>query len=80
MVDVMARYTACKDMDRVVTALVKAGWEFTKNGHGRVTHPSGRYITFSMTPSDKYAFRQLERDVKRLLQQLEKENETTHPA
>lgn len=72
MGDVMARYTACKDMDRVVTTLVKAGWEFSKNVHGRVTHPSGRYITFSVTPSDKYAFRQLERDVKRLLQQLEK--------
>lgn len=80
MGDVMARYTACKDMDRVVTTLVKAGWEFSKNVHGRLTHPSGRYITFSVTPSDKYAFRQVERDVKRLLQQLEKENETTNPA
>jgi hypothetical protein len=75
----MARYTSCKDMDRVVTSLVKAGWAFSKNVHGRLTHPSGRFLTFSMTPSDKYAFRQLERDVKRLLQQLEKENETAHP-
>lgn len=69
----MARYTTCKDMDRVVGALIKDGWVLTKNGHGRLTHPSGKYITFSATPSDKYAYRQLERDVKRLLQQLEKE-------
>lgn len=68
----MARYTTCKDMDRVVSALVKGGWTFTQNTHGRITHPSGRYITFSMTPSDKYAYRQLERDVKRLLKQMEK--------
>ena len=68
----MAKYATCKDMDRVVKSLVKAGWVYTKNGHGRVTHPTGAYITFSVTPSDKYAYRQLERDVKRLLQQLEK--------
>jgi hypothetical protein len=70
----MAKYTTCKEMDGVVSALVKGGWVFTQNTHGRVTHPSGKYITFSMTPSDRYAFRQLERDVKRLLQQLEKQN------
>mgnify|MGYP003335905422 FL=1 len=75
----MAKYTSCKDMDRVITSLVKDGWVFSKNGHGRVTHPCGRYITFSLTPSDKYAFRQLERDVKRLLQQLEKKDEATNP-
>lgn len=69
----MARYTQCKDMDRVVGSLVKDGWVLTKNTHGRITHPSGRYITFSLTPSDSYAFKQVERDVKRLLQQLEEE-------
>ena len=75
----MAKYATCKDMERVIKSLVKAGWVYSKNHHGRVTHPSGRYLTFSVTPSDKYAFRQLERDVKRLLQQLEKENEATNP-
>lgn len=71
----MARYTQCKDMDRVVGGLVKNGWVFSKNTHGRVTHPSGAYLTISLTPSDKYAYRQLERDVKRLLQQLEEEKQ-----
>ena len=75
----MAKYATCKDMERVIKSLVKDGWVYSKNGHGRVTHPSGRYLTFSATPSDKYAFKQLERDVRRLLQQLEKENETTNP-
>lgn len=74
----MTKYANCKDMDRVVHALVKDGWAFSVNGHGRVTHPSGRYITFSVTPSDKYAFRQLERDVKRLLKQLETESIYDH--
>ena len=71
----MARYTTCKDMDRVVHGLIKAGWVLSKNGHGRITHPSGQYITFSVTPSDKYAFRQLERDVKRLKQHLQEEKQ-----
>jgi predicted RNA binding protein YcfA (HicA-like mRNA interferase family) len=66
----MKNYTRCKDMNGVVDRLVKQGWEFTPGAHGRVTHPSGKYLTFSMSPSDKYAFRQLERDVRRLLKQL----------
>lgn len=70
----MTRYVNCKDMNRVITNLIKDGWVLTKNVHGRITHPSGKYITFSVTPSDKYAFRQLERDVRKLLQQIESEN------
>lgn len=70
----MTRYVRCKDMNKVITNLIKDGWVLTKNVHGRITHPSGKYITFSLTPSDKYAFRQLERDVRRLIQQIESEN------
>ena len=69
----MGRHVNCKDMNRVITNLIKEGWVLSKNVHGRVTHPSGKYITFSVTPSDKYAYRQLERDVKRLLKGLETE-------
>lgn len=69
----MSRYTQCKDMNRVVSDLVKKGWTFTPGTHGRITHPNGSYLTFSMTPSDKYAYRQLERDVRRLLKRLEEE-------
>jgi hypothetical protein len=61
-------------MDRVVAKLVKEGWTYSRNAHGRITHPSGKYLTFSITPSDGYAFKQLERDVKRLLQQMEKQD------
>lgn len=73
----MKNYTRCKDMNRVVDRLIKQGWAFMPGSHGRLAHPSGKYLTFSMSPSDKYAYRQLERDVKRLLQQLEKTNEHT---
>lgn len=73
----MKNYTRCKDMNVVVARLIKQGWVYTAGPHGRLTHPSGKYLTFSMSPSDKYAFRQLERDVKRLLQQLEKQHEDT---
>jgi hypothetical protein len=66
----MFKFAHCKDMDRVVGKLVKQGWVYSRNAHGRVTHPSGKYVTFSITPSDRYAFKQLERDVKRLLKQV----------
>jgi predicted RNA binding protein YcfA (HicA-like mRNA interferase family) len=71
----MARYTASKEVNAVIHALIKDGWIFTQNGHGRITHPSGRYITVSMTPNGKYTHKNVERDVKKLLQQLEKEKE-----
>ena len=74
----MQRYSRCKDMNVVITALVKQGWVYTAGSHGRVTHPSGKYLTFSMSPSDKYAFRQLERDVRRLLKQLGEVHEDTN--
>lgn len=67
----MTKYVRCKDMNTVLNRLVKQGWVLSKNVHGRVTHPSGGFITFSITPSDKYAYRQLERDVKRFMQKLE---------
>ena len=67
----MTRYARCKDMDKTIRRLVSEGWTYSQNGHGRITHPSGRYLTVSVSPSDKYAFRQLERDVKRLLKQIE---------
>jgi hypothetical protein len=67
----MTRYVRCKDMNIVLNRLVKEGWVLSKNVHGRVTHPSGGFITFSITPSDKYAYRQLERDVRRFMQKLE---------
>lgn len=70
----MPNYTRCKDMNLVVAKLVKQGWTFTAGAHGRVTHPSGHYLTFSMSPSDRYAFRQLERDVRRLLKKLKENN------
>lgn len=73
----MGKFAQCKDMDRVLRSLIKEGWVLTKNTHGRITHPCGKYISFSLTPSDKYAFRQLERDVRRLLQQLGEANENT---
>jgi predicted RNA binding protein YcfA (HicA-like mRNA interferase family) len=71
----MTAYTNCKDMSRVVEKLVKEGWTYSQNTHGRITHPSGRYLTISITPSDKYAYRQLERDVRRLLKKLKQEGE-----
>ena len=66
----MSRFVNCKDMNRVIKALVDDGWEFSKGAHGRLTHPSGKYVTFSSSPSDRYAFKQLERDVRRLVKQI----------
>ena len=71
----MCKYTKSSEVNAVIQRLVKEGWTFSQNGHGRITHPSGRYITVSMTPNGKHAHKNVQRDVKKLLQQLEKENE-----
>ena len=67
----VTRYSKSKDMHQLVSKLVKEGWQFTAGPHGRITHPSGGYLTFSASPSDKYAHKQLERDVRRFMQKLE---------
>ena len=69
----MARYTRSPEVNAVIHSLVKQGWVFSQNGHGRITHPSGKYITVSISPNGRYAHKNVERDVKRLLQQLEEE-------
>ncbi len=67
------RYVKSKDANRIVVDLVREGWTFSYSGttHGRVTHPSGRFVTFSTSPGDHNAHRQFWRDVRRLKQQIE---------
>jgi predicted RNA binding protein YcfA (HicA-like mRNA interferase family) len=72
----MSRYVANKDFNRFIRLLVKEGWVFSLNNHGRVTHPSGRYVTFSASPSDQHAFKNFRTDVRKLLAQIEKETTT----
>jgi len=67
----VVRYSKSKDMHQLVSKLVKEGWQFTAGAHNRITHPSGGYLMFSNSPSDKYAYKQLERDVRRFMQKLE---------
>lgn len=69
------RYVKNKDASKIIQSLVNDGWMFSVSGtgHGRVTHPSGRYVTFATSPSDRNAHRQFERDVRRLQKQIEME-------
>lgn len=67
----MTKYTQNKDVNQIVKQLVKDGWVFSINGHCRVTHPSGKYVTFSFTPSDGRAVLNFKSDIKKILRQIE---------
>lgn len=70
----MKKYVSKKETNVMIDKLVKEGWTFSINKHARVTHPCGKFISFSLTPSDEMAHRQFERDVRRLKKQIEEEN------
>lgn len=69
------RYVKHKDCNKIIEGLVREGWRFSITGtnHGRVTHPCGRFVTFSTSPSDMNAHHQFFRDVRRLKHQIETE-------
>lgn len=65
------RYCQNKDIDRLISKLVHAGWTFSKGRHGKLRPPGGSgCITVSLTPSDGQAVHAVRRDVKRLADAL----------
>lgn len=64
------KYSADKDVDLLVRALIKEGWIFRRGKkHGRLASPSGGYgITVSGTPSDHRTLLNMRRDVRKAMQ------------
>lgn len=60
---------ARKDMQRAVRACERAGLRYDpKHTHPRVVHPeSGRFVSFSLTPSCPHAYKHLLSDVSKYL-------------
>lgn len=63
------KYSSNKDLNQCIRELVKNGWIYhSKKKHGRLVSLDGRTkITVSKSPSDCNAFRQLQRDIRRIL-------------
>jgi len=61
------RYSTDKDIQTLVTRLLRAGWQFEKGRHGKLRPPMGAgFITVPSTPSDRRSFQNLRRDIRRL--------------
>jgi hypothetical protein len=67
------KYSKCKEIDSLVSRLVRRGWSFQWGGkHGKVGHPThGGKIIVPKTPSDYRAYLNFRSDVKRLLRVFE---------
>jgi len=63
------KYSAAKEINVLVQALVKDGWTYWRGGrHGRLRAPSGQpTLTISCTPSDRRAFQNFKRDLRNAL-------------
>lgn len=58
-----------QDIDRAIQACEKAGLQYQPGKkHARIVDPAtGRYVSFSSTPSCPFAYKHMLRDVKRYL-------------
>jgi hypothetical protein len=61
------KYCTCKDIDDLVKSLIRQGWRFHRGGkHGRLLAPDGkRTLTVPCSPSDRCAFLNFRRDVRK---------------
>lgn len=57
-----------KEIKLVVKAAQQRGWKLITGlgGHHMLRHPSGRKLTVSVSPSDRNAYKVLERAIKRV--------------
>lgn len=61
------RYSNDKEIQTLVSRLVRAGWRYENGRHGKLRPPCGKgFITIPKTPSDWRAFRNLIRDINRM--------------
>jgi hypothetical protein len=64
------RYSACKECQPFIAALVKAGWRFSHGGkHDKLYSPAGKLLVVSRSPSDWRTLRNLRAEYRRLSQQ-----------
>ncbi len=63
------KYSKCKDIDRLVSRLIRTGWCYKRGTkHGRLYSPSGKlYITVSTTPGCSRSYPNFRSDVRRIL-------------
>lgn len=61
------RYCNDKRISQIVAGLLRDGWRYEMTAkHPRVIAPSGAVVVFSFTPTDGNAFRQFERDIRKV--------------
>lgn len=61
------KYCDDRRIQKIVAALVKEGWTYRRGRvHPKVTSPSGASVTFSWSPSCRYAADNMLGDVKRI--------------
>lgn len=60
-----------KELRKVVKAAEKRGWKLVSGGkHYKLVHSSGRKMAMSISPSDRCAHRQVERQLARVEREI----------
>lgn len=64
----MMKYSNNKDIAALVRSLIREGWRYHMGGrHGKLTSPAGQRLPVPCTPSDRRAFGNFKRDIRKLL-------------
>lgn len=65
------RYCQDKEINRLVSELVREGWSFSRGRHGKLRRPDGSgFVTIPSTPSDHRCLLNLMRDIRRTVAML----------
>jgi hypothetical protein len=63
----MTQYSKNKDVAEFVRQLIKTGWRYQMGGrHGKLTSPMGKSLPVPCSPSDRRAFLNFKRDIRKL--------------
>lgn len=65
------RYSSNKDVNELVHQLERQGWRVERGRHNKLVTPCGRrFVTFSVTPSDRRDYQNMRRDVRRVCHEV----------
>lgn len=63
----MKKFSSDKDIQKCVVTLIRSGWVYMRGRkHGKLVSPEGKKIAVPGSPSDKRAYKNFVRDIKRL--------------
>lgn len=74
------KWTSDKELNKILDELVTEGWAIERGKkHFKARHPHGGMVTISISPSCHHAYKNIQKDVKRLKDSHASNQSTVRP-